>query len=140
MTVEIPADVKDNSGYTVVVRWRSTAPQDLTERDLALARDTFGYTVYQWDDINKAGDRVTLTRMDKDDRQVWLYETSYFTRVACADCEVRWAVVYQQITVDGLLSEAVPRCGTHADFFIRGLRGLSDVTLHESEPLNIGKH
>lgn len=138
--VAIPADVKDNSPHTVLVGWRNARPEPLTEHDLTLARDTFGYTVYQWDDVNKSGDRVTLTRMDKGDRQQWLYETSYFTRVKCADCEHSYAQVYQQITVGDMLSEAVPRCDTHAGFFRRGLCDMPDVTLYESETLRIGQH
>jgi hypothetical protein len=140
-TVEIPADVKDNNSLTVRVQWRGSVPEELTEQDLVTARWTFGYIVDQWDDVDRKGNRVTITRMDKrDGRNVWLYETSYFTRVKCAECAPRWAQVYQVVTIEGVSSDPVPRCGEHADVFRRATRGTPGVVVTESEPLRIGQH
>lgn len=142
LTVEIPADVKDNSTHTVQVRWRDTIAAELDKWDIEQAVTTFGYTVHRWDDVDRDGNRVTITRMDRaDGRNVWLYETSYFTRVPCVTCDTSWASVYQTITNPaGESAGPVARCDMHAEDFRRAIRGVDTITLHESERLRIGQH
>lgn len=152
ITVEIPANVKDNSPRTVRVQWRSSVADELTEQDLRLAREVFGYTVYVWDDVDRDGNRVTLTRMDKaDGRNVWMYETSYFTRVACHMGE--WCPSYatyyvRQDDPREPVEEAQPYCDTHTAEIIGqplNLREHSYITedgdlILLSERLRIGQH
>ncbi len=141
--VEIPADVKDNSPRTVRVRWRDTRQisQHTLEDDLYWAREVFGFTVHQWEDVDREQQPVTLTRIVNErgcTRE--LYETSYFTRVPCAECEYSYASVYQTIVdEDGEVIGPVPRCDTHAHIF-RKLTQREGVTLYESERLRIGQH
>lgn len=140
--VEIPADVKDNSPHSIRIQWRSVRdawPDEIDSGKRSLS--TFGYTLYEWDDVDADGIRVTMHRfVSQTGDTVDLFATYYYTRVACADCRHSYAEYYQRITTDTDTSEAVPRCGTHADMFRRSLRGVFGVTLHESEYLRIGQH
>ena len=116
LTVEIPADVRDNSPHTVRFQWRGVVTEKLTDRDLELARTTFKYTVYQWDDVAPDGQRVTLTRMDDaEGHNVWFYGTYHFTRVACAEGEGcgSYATRYVSVTENGKTSGARPVCNMH---------------------------
>ena len=140
-TVEIPDDVRDNSPHTVRFQWRGVVTEELTDRDLEMARTTFGYTVYRWHDVAPDGQRVTLTRMDNaKGHNVWFYGTYHFTRVACAECACSYASVYQVITAKGDTSDPVPRCDQHADRFRRAIAGEPGIVLTESEPLRIRQH
>ena len=140
--VEIPTDVKDNSSHTVRFQWRGVVTEELTDHDLKLARTTYGYTVYRWDDEAPDGQRVTLTRMDDaEGRNVWFYGTYYYTRVACTDCEHRYAQSYIAVTDwDGVTHPAAPFCGTHGDVVKRITDKQRGHSWHESEPLRIGQH
>lgn len=142
LAVEIPADVKDNNHHTVRFQWRGVVDETLTAQDLVRARTTFGYVVDQWEDVDKQGQRVTLTRMDKrDGKNVWFYGTYHFTRVACTDCESSYAQVYLSVTdSDGVTHPAAPFCDTHADVVRKITRHQRGYSIAESEPLRIGQH
>lgn len=140
--VEIPADVKDNSTHSIRIQWRST--RDASPHEVGSGRRhlaTFGYTLYEWDDTDRDGTRVTLHRfVNREGHTVDLFATYYFTRTACAECEYSYASVYQVIQTEDGMSDAVPRCDEHADRFRRAIAGEPGVILHESERLRIGEH
>lgn len=143
LTVEIPADVLDNTPRTVQVRWRDTL--DIDAEQLARTRKyayLFGYTWASWDDFDRNGERVTLHRVtDRDGHTVELYETSYYTRVACTDCEYSWAVAFYQVTdADGITHPAAPFCGTHGDVVERIARREPGCSVARSAWLRIGQH
>lgn len=147
VTVEIPADVRDNSEtVTDYAHMSHRAPDKgvrtvhYRETDLILAH-TFGYTAYEWDDVNPDGQRCRFHMITKPDGTVrHLYHTEYFTRTACAECAYSYAVVFQVITTDEMASDPVPRCGEHADRFRHAVAGTPGLVLTESEPLRIGQH
>lgn len=140
--VEIPADVLDNSPAYIRIQWRSTRTATRNEWESALKyAPTFRYTTYEWDDVDLNGTRIRLLRIVRHDGQtVDLFGTYFFTRVACAECEYRYAQVYQVVRNQDGTSEAVPRCGTHADMFRRMVSREPGTELFESEPLRIGQH
>lgn len=132
----------DNNTHTVQVRWRDTIPvtPGTLEDDKQYA-DIFGYTWYEWDDIDRDDRRVTLTRVvARGGHTVELYETSYFTRVKCADCEYSYADRYQVVTTPDATSQPVARCSEHAHRFRRSTFDLPGVTVHDSAYLRIGQH
>lgn len=146
-TVKIPADIKDNSTYVVRIQWRGTRaaqPDEIESGRWYLA--TFGYTLYEWDDVDRTGARVTLHRfVNHEGQTVDLFATYYCTRVKCADCELYWSSVFQVVRSIGPGgthedSVAVPRCDYHADVMRRNCAGLASIRLLESEPLTIGQH
>lgn len=145
--VKIPADIKDNSTHIVRIQWRSTRaahPDEIESGRRCLA--TFDYTLYEWDDVDRTGARVTLHRfVNREGFTVDLFATYYCTRVKCADCEWSWSSVFQVVRSIGPGSThedsvAVPRCDYHADVMRRNCVGLASVQLLESEPLAIGQH
>lgn len=143
LSVEIPADIKDNSPHTVRIQWRNVRDAEPTE--LSSARTfapSFGYTIYEWEDTDKDGTRVTLFRvMNKEGLTVDLFATYYFTRVACTYCDSSWAVVYLQVTdADGIPHPAAPFCGTHADVVRAITRHSPGYSVAQSEYLRIGQH
>lgn len=148
--VDIPADVKDNVSFTVritSVDARASEGGVPAERDLDSNRrhlETYGYVEHSWDDVDIDENPVTLTWFAKDGRAMWLYETSYYTRVACSRCEYRWAQRYVQQVGDGWKTNPVPLCGDHLDTARMVNRHDTEAghaaTLLESEPLRIGQH
>lgn len=142
-TVKIPADVLHNSPHTV--RIVSNGTRALFGDELNNTRQNtqlFGYTMYEWDETSKDGDRITLTWFaDSAGRAVWLYETTYYTRVKCEQCEYHWASVYQMITTTSdIVTVPVARCDEDAREFRRSMGHEPHATLHESERLNPGRH
>lgn len=142
-TVEIPADVLGNSRDVLRIQWRNTkriTVQGLrdTIRD---ACEMFGHAVYVWEDTDRDGNRVTLTRIvgRESGHTFELLATYYFTRVPCAYCESSWAQRFYRYANDPEGTEPVPLCGTHGDATQHSARRNID-TLHMSEPLNIGQH
>jgi hypothetical protein len=147
LTVEIPADVLDNTSRTVQVRWRDTL--DIDAEQLARTRKyayLFGYTWTSWDDFDRDGERVTLHRVtDQTGCTVELYETSYYTRVACTDCEYycaySWAEAFYQVTdADGIAHPAAPFCGTHGHAVERIASREPGYSVARSAWLRIGQH
>lgn len=141
--VEIPADVKDNSTHTVRVQWRNVRDAHSGEVESAIVHlDTFGYTMHQWDDEDRDGARVTLTRfVNRTGQTVDLYATYYFTRVACTDCEYSYASSYIAVTdADGVTHPAAPFCGTHGDVVKRITDRQPGYSWTESEYLIVGQH
>jgi hypothetical protein len=135
--------VMDNSTLTVRVQWYNTRNVATDELESAFKwAPTFRYTAHQWDDTDKDGIRVTLSRfIDRRGQSVDLFATYYFTRVPCIDCETSWAAFYTTITDDenGVPSIA-PRCGTHTADFVREYHDTPGFTVTLSEPLRIGQH
>lgn len=146
-TVEIPADVRDNSPHTVRVTSRDTrAREGVNSAADQLASDLrnaalFSYTTHQWDDVDRDRNRVTYTWFaDTAGRMVWVFETAYFTRTACLTHDGRYAVCYASITdQDGVTTIASPVCGGCLSDLRRSARD-SGMTLNLSEPLRIGQH
>lgn len=148
ITIEIPADVRDNSEtVTDYAFMRYRAPgrgvrtPDERDRSIRVAREFLcGYQHYTWNDTNPGGQRCRFDMVTDSDGQVTdLLHTEYFTRVGCAECPYSYASVYQVIQTEDGMSAAVPRCDHHADRFRRAIAGES-VILHESERLLIGQH
>lgn len=156
LTVEIPADVKDNSEtVTDYAFMRHRAQSDwpyhtAQTRDREIERVTMfprlGLTHYQWHDVNQgdrrgdgAGQRCRFDMIvNRDGHVVNLYHTEYFTRVACAtgDWCYSYADRYALILKDGepTTDGPLPYCEEH-------LRTLdSSLTVHLSEPLIVGNH
>jgi hypothetical protein len=139
MTVEIPADVKDNSPHTVRVQWRNV--RDAKPDEVESGRrylNTFGYTLYEWDDVDRDGTRVTLHRfVNREGRTVDLYATYYFTRVAChtGDWCYSYASHYILLLKDGepTTDGPLPYCEDHQRFH-------PSLTVRRSERLVIGQH
>jgi hypothetical protein len=142
VAVEIPADVKDNNTTSIRVQWRSTRPVERDEIETGRKyRALFGYGLYEWDDVDRDGKRVTLHRfVNKDGQTVDLYATYYFTRVACTDCVYSYATSYIAVTdADGVTHPATPLCDWHGSA-VRRMAERSGYTWSQSEPLEIGQH
>lgn len=141
-TVEIPADVLHNSPHSIRIQWcgtRDAQPDEITSAKRHLK--TFGYTLYEWDDVDQDGTRVTLHRfVDRGGHTVDLFATYYYTRVKCADCEYHWAQYYVSVDVPHGDGSAFPQCGEHAADVRRYQRRNPDAQVAFSEPLNPGQH
>jgi hypothetical protein len=135
--------IMDNNTHTVRVQWTTTRDATPDELESALKyAPTFRYTVHQWDDTDRDGIRVTLSRfINRQGQTVDLFATYYFTRVPCVDCEFPWAEFYTTITDDesGVPSVAA-RCGAHTADFVREYHNTPGFTITLSEPLRIGQH
>ena len=142
MIIEIPADVKDNSLRVVRIQWRGAwdaHPDEIGTGKRYL--DTFGYTLHEWDDVDKDGTRVTLHRFaDREEHTVDLYATYRFTRVPCITHPETYARYYASVTdQDGVTTIASPYCG----WCMTGVRNSATdagMTVNASEPLHIGQH
>ena len=146
MIIEIPADVKDNNLRIVRITSRDERLSDgftMSDKMLQHYRDRadfYGYTTHEGDNVDRDDNRVTLTWFaDTLGQHVWLYETSYFTRVPCPDHEAHYAQHYVSITdQDGVTTIARPCCGDCTASLRRSARD-ADMTLNLSEPLRIGQ-
>lgn len=142
MIIEIPSDIKDNNTHTVRIQWRSV--RDARPDEIETGKrylNTFGYTLHEWDDVDKHGTRVTLTRfMNREGRTVDLYATYYFTRVACATHDAHYAVHFASVTdEDGCTTIAAPYCDWCVTSLRRSARD-TGMTLNLSETMRIGQH
>lgn len=147
-TVEIPTDVKDNNTHSIRIQWRGTRdakPDEIESGRRYLA--TFGYALYEWEDVDKNGTRVTLHRfVNREGHTVDLFATYYFTRVACGRGEwcASYATNYAVITEDGQASDPEPLCDTHLGMeYRRAARAEREeikIDITVSEPLRIGQH
>jgi hypothetical protein len=148
-TVEIPADVRDNSETVTDYAYMGHRAPDKgvrtplhREMEVGLA-STFRYRVYTWRDVNPDGQRCAFTMMVKADGTVThLFHTEYFTRVACYQGE--WCSSYAShyvTTTGGMLptTDPVPVCDHHIDGLRKSFRD-SPVTINLSERLRIGQH
>lgn len=151
ITVEIPADVRDNSEtVTDYAFMRDRAQSDwpyheVQTRENEIKRVTMfprlGLKHYRWHDVTPRGQRCRFDMVvGPDGTVVNLFHTEYFTRTACAECPYSYASVFQVITTEDGTSEPVARCGEHADRFRRAVAGAPGLVLTESEPLRIGQH
>lgn len=140
--VEIPADVKDNSMHTVRVQWRGV--RDARPDEVESGRrylDTFGYTLYEWDDVDRDGTRVTLHRfVNRDGQTVDLYATYYYTRVKCDRCDHSYASRFVKQVGEGWEAGPYPLCDNDLYMARRVNSREPSVTLLVSEPLIIGQH
>lgn len=155
-TIEIPADVRDNSETVTDYAFMRDRAQSNYPYHTVKARDGeikrvdlfphLRFTHYTWTDTNPDEQRCRFDMIvDPDGMVVNLFHTEYFTRVACAECEYSYASVYQLITTgetddEGVSNLAVPRCDHHADRFRRACFGVPGVVLYESERLRIGQY
>lgn len=140
--VEIPADVRDNNTHTIRIQWRNN--RDAYPDEIESARrylDTFGYTLYEWDDTDGDDRRVTLHRfVNRHGHTVDLFATYYFTRVACCTHDAHYAERYASVTDQGgVTTIAQPYCG-ECMYQLRRSARASGMTVNESEPLLIGQH
>lgn len=150
LTVEIPAEVKDNSEtVTDYAFMRNRAQTDwpyhtISTRDAEIRRvsvfPSLALTHYQWTNVNPDGQRCRFDMItDRDGVVVNLYHTEYFTRVGCQPCKKYRAQSYASYYVvqdyGNGPTDAVPFCDEH----LRELhRFATDGTLTLSEPLLIG--
>ena len=151
ITVGIPADVRDNNTHTVRVTSNGTRHREGTRSAAEHVEwyrrkaDTFGYSVYEFDTTDRDDNRVTLTWFaSADGEAVWLYETSYYTRVDCAHCVYHWAQAYVTVEQDGQMTDPEPLCGDHIvmeEIRISNARRAGvEARLYRSEWLRIGQH
>jgi hypothetical protein len=156
-TVEIPADVRDNSEtVTDYAFMRHRSPdkgvRTVVERDADLDTATrllgHRYDVYTWHDVNPDGQRcrfdlVARNYSDEDVTEgevVNLFHTEYFTRVPCVTHDAYYAQRYASVTDQGgVTTIAQPYCGECMHHLRRSARE-SYMTVNESEPLLIGQH
>ena len=157
LTVEIPADVRDNSetvtDYAFMGhRSPNKGKVDVDYRDTHISfADLFGYTLYSWHDVNQgnrhgwgAGQRCRFDMLvNANGRVVHLFHTEYWTRVACGrgDWCHSYATHYTVVaTADGDRSDSVPYCDEHTDEMRRHVADVPALTLHVSERLLVGQH
>jgi hypothetical protein len=154
LTVEIPADVRDNSETVTDYAFmkhrspdRGVTTPDYRDQNISLA-DLFGYTLHSWHDVNQgdrngwgAGQRCRFDMLVTDDGMVvHLFHTEYFTRVACHTggfCH-SYATHYALVVKDGepTTDDPLPYCDEHLRFIERE----DGLTVHRSERLLIGQH
>lgn len=152
-TIEIPADVRDNSEAVTDYAFSRNLSTHLKpptpasrDKDINLA-DLFGYTHYRWFGTTQgdrdgygAGQRYRVDLLvDRDGKTVNHFLTLYFTRVGCASCEYSYAQRFAQYADAPEGHHPIPLCGDHLDFERRAARH-DGRTLLESEPLRIGQH
>lgn len=150
ITVPIPDEVIGNSPHTVRVTSRVAHQEGAwTAADhlgyYADCHGSLGYTMYTFDTVDRQGQRVTITWFaNKSGHMVRAYETSYYTRVPCSRCPMRWSQVYVVIEQDGWKTKPEPLCGDHWSSeetrVNRSQRAGIDLKLHRSDWLRIGQH
>lgn len=149
LTVEIPAEVRDNSETVTdyaFMRHRAYGTllyHTIDRRDQEIGRvDMFpqlSLTHYQWHDVNPNGQRCRFDKIvDANGHVVNLFHTEYWTRVAChtGDFCYSYATHYALVLKDGepTTDGPLPYCDEH-------LRSLSrELTVVTSERLLIGQH
>lgn len=152
LTVEIPADVRDNSEtVTDYAFMRHRSPDrgvvGPTGRDyeLRVVRDYLShmYDVYSWLDVNPNGQRCRFDMIvnRKTGVVAYLFHTEYWTRVPCYQGWCHSYATHYVITTGGTLpvSDPVPVCDEDRRALERSFAD-SPVTLHLSERLLIGQH
>lgn len=152
VTVEIPADVKNNSETATDYAFmrhrgpdRGVISTHFRDSNLKAFRTwlSANYAVFTWQDVNPNGQdcRFDMVIRKLTGDVVSLTHTEYWTRVKCAHCEPRYAVRYVQYMRDGWRAgDPLPLCGEHLEFEQRASRSSGDFTLLLSEPLLIGQH
>lgn len=150
-TVEIPADVRDNSEtVTDYAFMRHLAQSDfpyhtVETRDAQIRRvPLYPYlylTHYQWYDVNPSGQRCRFDVIVNGHGDVTdLFHTEYFSRVACVTHEASYAQRYASVDDGaGIATIASPYCGMCLVHLRRSAKD-SGMTISESEPMYIGQH
>jgi hypothetical protein len=152
ITVEIPADVKDNNTHTVRVVSNGVRSE---EGGMSAAEQlsyytanhkSLGYTMSELFTTDN-GQRVTTTEFFSRPlgKVVYTFETRYYTRVDCARCVYHWAQAYVVVEQDGVTTDPEPLCGDHISLEETRINRVrrdvgTDTYLHRSEYLRIGKH
>lgn len=146
-TVEIPADVRDNSETVTdyaFMRHRSPDKGVRTpdERDRAIDwSDRHGYVHMHSYDVNPGGQRCRFDVLyNVHGVVVNFFHTQYFTRVTCITDDASYASRYASvIDQDGMATVASPYCGFCLVHLHRSAEE-TGMTVRESEPLYIGQH
>lgn len=146
-TVEIPADVRDNSETVtdyVYMAWRRPNKGVVTpqQRDAAIMwSDGHGYVRYQEYDTNPDGQRCRFDiLLNVAGEMIHLFHTEYFTRVACCTHDAHYATHYASVTdQDGVTTIPAAYCGECMIQIRRSARD-SGMTVNTSERLRIGQH
>jgi hypothetical protein len=156
-TVEIPADVRDNSEtVTDYAFMRHLSPDrgvvgpEGRDYELKVAHEYLShmYMIYSWSDVNpKTGQRCRfdMVARKEDGSVVHLFHTEYWTRVKCDRCEYSYAVAYVRWDDEHTTTDPVPLCDTDLDNARRVStydreHGFPNLTLRLSERLFIGQH
>lgn len=149
-TVEIPADVRDNSETVTdyaFMGWLRPDKGVVTrkERDEAIMwSDRHGCVRYQDYDVNPNGQRCRFDILLNVAGVVrYIFHTEYYTRVACGKGD--WCASYAThytvvVTGEGDRSEAAPYCDRHIDEMRRHVADTLTLRLELSEGLLIGQH
>lgn len=152
ITVEIPADVKDNSEtVTDYAFMRHRALPDwpyhtVATRDREIMRVTvfpgLDLTHYSWLDVNPNDQRCRFDMIvNRHGQVVNLFHTEYWTRVKCTDCKYHYAASFLQVTDwDGNTHPAAPYCEYHGGVVKKINASLPGYKIAESERLLIGQH
>lgn len=162
ITVEIPADVKDNSETVTDYAFmrhlspgRGVVGPGGRDQENRIKRDYLHhqFTYYAWSDVNPDGQRCRFDMWvhNETGQVVNLFHTEYWTRVACHMGE--WCPSYatyyvRQDDPREPVEEAQPYCDTHTEQIIGrplNLREHSYITedgnlILLSERLRIGQH
>jgi hypothetical protein len=153
ITVEIPADVRDNSEAVTdyaFMRHRSPDRGIIEPRrrdvDLRAVREYLSsmYDIYTWPDVNPDGQRCRFDLVVNKKSGVVsdLFHTEYFTRVACGrgDWCHSYASAYVAVSFDNGEPDdgPTPLCDEHTRE-IRRAYG-EGATIRTSEPLLTGQH
>lgn len=150
LTVEIPADVRDNSEtVTDYAFMRHQGPgrgvTSVQTRDNSLrnveAFPVLRYTLHQWHDVNPDGQRCRFDMIvNRSGHVVYLFHTEYFTRVPCILHEHYYATRYACVTgTGGAPTTAAPYC----DECMRVMHRATETeggTVHMSARLLVGQH
>jgi hypothetical protein len=150
-TIEIPADVRDNSEKVTdyaFMQHRSPNRGDVgpegRDYELTVSREYLSHRhdIYSWSDVNPSGQRCRFDMIVTRATGVvsYLFHTEYFTRVPCITHPDSYARYYASVTdQDGVTTIASPYCG----WCMTGVRNsarAAGMTVNESEPLLIGQH
>lgn len=151
LAVEIPADVKDNSGSVTDYAFRRDLSPNRgvvtpAERDrqikLGDLSPSLRYTVHSWTDVNPDGQRCRFDMIvNRTGHVVYLFHTEFWTRVGCTDCEYSYAGSYIAVTdADGVTHPAAPFCDEHGRVVKKITERNRGYSWAESEGLRIGQH
>lgn len=151
LTVEIPADVKDNSETVTDYAFRRdlsphTWPHTIDERvDSIRWSDDHGYVRYWWHDVSPDGQRCRFDwLLNVQGGTAHLFHTEYYTRVACAHCDSSYAERFIREAGPDAEIALEPVCGFHLGMRRKTVENKvacgHRVQLIESEPLRIGQH
>lgn len=146
-TVEIPADVRDNSEtVTDYAFMRHRSPdkgvRTTSQREGTITyADSFGYAWYSWRDVNPDDQRCRFDMIVNDDGDtINLFHTEYFTRVPCVTHEASYAFHYASVSdEDGCTTIPAAYCDACMIHLHQSAED-TGMTVNVSERLHIGQH